>query len=335
MAYSKKRLIAAVMAGVLAAMCAFPGYAASRKKITSVTLTIKADIEPDTDFGMENIEIDSSSSRYSVDGYDILNEGFTWTEDMTPQIRITLTADDDYYFASGFSKSSVSLSGSDGTVTSVSRSSSDTLIVYVTLDALDDDDSDHDLDVSGLEWDESDGTASWEESDDAKKYEVRLYRGSSAVTSVLTTTSTSYDFSSYITKNGYYTFKVRGVYNTSTKGSWEESDSWYVSSSEAQEISSSGSSNGNTPSNTTSSGTGAWLKDNTGWWYCNADRSYTTNGWQYIDNLWYCFDENGYMKTGWILYKDAWYYCGESGAMLVNTTTPDGYYVNGDGVWVQ
>lgn len=100
MAYSKKRLIAAVMAGVLAAMCAFPGYAASRKKITSVTLTIKADIEPDTDFGMENIEIDSSSSRYSVDGYDILNEGFTWTEDMTPQIRITLTADDDYYFTS-------------------------------------------------------------------------------------------------------------------------------------------------------------------------------------------------------------------------------------------
>ena len=335
MAYSKKRLIAAAMAGVLAMMSAFPGYAASRKKITSVSVSIKADIEPETDFGQEIIEIESSSNRYSVDGYEILNEGFYWTEDMTPQIRITLTADDDYYFASGFSKSSVSLSGSDGTVTSVSRSSSDTLIVYVTLDALDDDDSDHDLDVSGLEWDESDGTASWEESDDAKKYEVRLYRGSSAVTSVLTTTSTSYDFSSYITKNGYYTFKVRGVYNTSNKGSWEESDSWYVSSSEAQEISSSGSSNGNTPSNTTSSGTGAWLKDNTGWWYCNADRSYTTNGWQYIDNLWYCFDENGYMKTGWILYKDAWYYCGESGAMLVNTTTPDGYYVNGDGVWVQ
>lgn len=123
------------------------------------------------------------------------------------------------------------------------------------------------------------------------------------------------------------------MYNTSNKGSWEESDSWYVSSSEAQEISSSSKS---TPSNNTaSSGTGAWLKDDVGWWYCNADRSYTTNDWQYIDNLWYCFDENGYMKTGWILYKDAWYYCGESGAMLVNTTTPDGYYVNGDGVWVQ
>ena len=308
--------------------------AATGTKINSVSLSIESEIEAgDTD---SDVTVSTSSSKFDIDDVVITNEpSDEWDDGDKPKLKITLYADDDYYFASGFSKSSVSLSGSDGTVTSVSRSSSDTLIVYVTLDALDDDDSDHDLDVSGLEWDESDGTASWEESDDAKKYEVRLYRGSSAVTSVLTTTSTSYDFSSYITKNGYYTFKVRGVYNTSTKGSWEESDSWYVSSSEAQEISSSGSSNGNTPSNTTSSGTGAWLKDNTGWWYCNADRSYTTNGWQYIDNLWYCFDENGYMKTGWILYKDAWYYCGESGAMLVNTTTPDGYYVNGDGVWVQ
>ena len=98
MAYSKKRLIAAAMAGVLAMMSAFPGYAASRKKITSVSVSIKADIEPETDFGQEIIEIESSSNRYSVDGYEILNEGFYWTEDMTPEIRITLTADDDYYF---------------------------------------------------------------------------------------------------------------------------------------------------------------------------------------------------------------------------------------------
>lgn len=108
MAYSKKRLIAAVMAGVLGLMCTFPGYAASRKKITSVTLTIKANIEPDTDFGMENIEIESNSNRYSVDGYEILNEGFTWTEDITPQIQITLTADDDYYFTS-LSKDKITL----------------------------------------------------------------------------------------------------------------------------------------------------------------------------------------------------------------------------------
>jgi len=106
----RKKLAAAAMTVLMAALMAMPAMAASRKKITSVTLTIKADIEPDTDFGMENIEIDSSSSRYSVDGYDILNEGFTWTEDMTPQIRITLTADDDYYFTS-LGKDKITLKG--------------------------------------------------------------------------------------------------------------------------------------------------------------------------------------------------------------------------------
>lgn len=221
--------------------------AATGTKINSVPLSIESEIGVgDTD---SDVTVSTSYSKFDIDDVTITNEpSDEWDDGDKPKLKIALCADDDYYFASGFSKSSVSLSGSDGTVTSVSRSSSDTLIVYVTLDALDDDDSDHDLDVSRLEWDESDGTASWEESDDAKKYEVRLYRGSSAVTSVLTTTSTSYDFSSYITKSGYYTFKVRGVYSTSDKGSWEESDSWYVSSSEAQEISSLSSSNGNTPS---------------------------------------------------------------------------------------
>ena len=79
--------------------------------------------------------------------------------------------------------------------------------------------------------------ASWEDSGDARKYEVRLYRNDNSVTSVLTTSDTSYDFSGYITKSGDYLFKVRAVYSSSDKGSWEESDSWYVSSEEADEIS--------------------------------------------------------------------------------------------------
>ena len=87
MAYSKKRLIAAAMAGVLAMMSAFPGYAASRKKITSVSVSIKADIEPETDFGQEIIEIESSSNRYSVDGYEILNEGYDTGDPDHPDSR--------------------------------------------------------------------------------------------------------------------------------------------------------------------------------------------------------------------------------------------------------
>ena len=222
--------------------------------------------------------------------------------------------------------------GADGKVTSVTRKSS-TLIVYITLDSLDGSGSGYDLDVHGLEWDESDGMASWEDSTDARKYEVRLYRNENSATSVLTTSDTSYDFSGYITRSGEYMFKVRAVYNSSDKGSWEESDSWYVSSDEADEIS-----NGrrtHSSSSSSSSYKGAWLRDTVGWWYCNADKSYTVNNWQYIDDRWYFFNAAGYMVTGWIDWNGRWYYCGDDGAMYYDTTTPDGYYVGDDGAWVQ
>ena len=80
---------------------------------------------------------------------------------------------------------------------------------------------------------------------------------------------------------------------------------------------------------------GAWLKNDTGWWYCNADRSYPVNQWQYINNYWYFFNASGYMVTGWVQWNNVWYYCCDSGEMLTNTRTPDGYYVDGNGAWIQ
>ena len=120
------------------------------------------------------------------------------------------------------------------------------------------------------------------------------------------------------------------MYSSSDKGSWEESDSWYVSSEEADEISDGRRSYGSS----SSSYKGAWLRDSVGWWYCNADKSYTVNNWQYIDDRWYFFNAAGYMVTGWIDWGGRWYYCGDDGAMYYNTTTPDGYYVGDDGAWV-
>ena len=234
------------------------------------------------------------------------------------------------------------MSGDDGKVTSVSRSGSYTFYVNITLDALDDE-NDYDLHVDGLEWDDSDGNAYWDDTEDAKRYEVRLYRGGNSVTSVVSTSDTSYDFSSHFTQSGYYYFRVRGVYNASNKGSWEESDERYVSSSEAADIRRNARNTSSSPTSSTSPSTsggpgvysGAWLRDDVGWWYCNADKSYTKNNWQYINNYWYFFDERGYMKTGWILWNGKWYYCCENGEMLHDTTTPDGYYVGSDGAWVQ
>lgn len=61
--------------------------------------------------------------------------------------------------------------------------------------------------------------------------------------------------------------------------------------------------------------TGKWVENGTGWWYDNGDGTYPTNTWKVINNVYYYFGADGYMLT--------------------NTTTPDGYTVNADGVWVQ
>ena len=99
--------------------------AATGTKINSVPLSIESEIEAwDTD---SDVTVSTSSSEFDIDDVVITNEpSDEWDDGDKPKLKIILYADDDYYFASGFSKSGVSLSGSDGTVTSVSRSSSDT-----------------------------------------------------------------------------------------------------------------------------------------------------------------------------------------------------------------
>ena len=61
--------------------------------------------------------------------------------------------------------------------------------------------------------------------------------------------------------------------------------------------------------------TGSWQKDNTGWWYRNADGSYPRNKWEEINSKWYHFNTSGYMETGWITTEDLWYHLAESGEL--------------------
>lgn len=54
-----------------------------------------------------------------------------------------------------------------------------------------------------------------------------------------------------------------------------------------------------------------WKQSNAGWWYEIDDGSYVKDGWKQIEGQWYFFDKEGYC--------------------LMNTLTPDGYWVDENG----
>lgn len=101
-----------------------------------------------------------------------------------------------------------------------------------------------------------------------------------------------------------------------------------------------------------------WVQDGQGWYYVKADGSKAASEWQTVDGKDYWFDSNTYMAKGWrqftdgnwyylkpssgalakscwILDQQDWFYVGADGKLLRNTTTPDGYPVNENGIWVQ
>ena len=99
-----------------------------------------------------------------------------------------------------------------------------------------------------------------------------------------------------------------------------------------------------------------WIPEKDRWFYVKEDKSrarseilllptgsywfdddaYMAVGWRRDkEGSWYCMRDSGEMrKASWFFYKDKWYYLGADGKMLTNTKTPDGYYVDGSGVWV-
>lgn len=117
--------------------------------------------------------------------------------------------------------------------------------------------------------------------------------------------------------------------------------------------------------------TGTWIQDGAGQWLFTGNGRTYANEWAYIHNPyapegqsstdWFCFDENGYMRTGWYQQPETgkWYYLNPvsdgskgkmmtgwiwvngkyyyldlvNGHLLVNATTPDGFYVNENGEW--
>ena len=322
-----------------AMMLGFSGvsFAATREAIGSVSI----DVQYELSNGMTKGDVDVDCSDSGVDSISVTS--VTNTEyGKKPKVTVKLKTDSDYTFK-GITKSNVTISGDEATLTKVSASTS-SMTVTLTLPKIGTTD-DTSLEVTDVSWtDDEDGHVEWEQADDADKYEVRLLRGSST-RETITTSDTKYNFRSAIRSNGKGTYRVKvRALAGSYKGSWTESDDFEVDEDVLDDLggkTSGGSSSSSSGGSNNYSSTGSWLRDNVGVWYCNANRSYTTNNWQQIDGYWYFFNESGYVKTGWLKspFSDKWYYLnpvdnGTLGRMLTSQWVDNGkFYVNADGVW--
>ncbi|WP_368288693.1 hypothetical protein, partial [Enterocloster clostridioformis] len=258
-------------------------------------------------------------NKYSVDGYEILNDDVEWREDTIPRIQITLTANDDYYFQS-LPKDKVTIKGGAEFKNSKREDSSTTLLMEVELQALNT--SLHALNNVVLT---EDGIAAWDAIPAAGSYEVRVYRDDKAVGAVMTVGTNTCNCRERLQKGDTaYTVRVRPVskFDAKEKGDWAESPSTYIPEEKAARF-----------RENPTGGNGEWAQtpENGRWWYRNADGSYPANSWQQIGGKWYFFDAQGYMVTGWVQWDGKEYYCSDNGEMLTNCLTPDSFWVGEDG----
>jgi glucan-binding YG repeat protein len=311
--------------------------------ISSLTIRVVSDLEPgDTLPGIDTGSTSASDGGISVyvSGSKCQISDAEWVtstkKDMsvgsTPEMKITLVPEDDYYFKGSYRSSNITVKG--GTFVSADRRSSEKLVVKLKVKAIS---GDFDPPEDAYWKDNTKGTAKWEapDSNDTGKYEVQLKKGSSTVTTIETTSKT-YNFYPYMTTAGTYKFKVRTIARTSSqenygkKSSWTESDEIYI----AKEDVSDGRGQEGTISTvqgiTTSTGQAGWIQSSGNWYYRYPNGEYASNTWQKINDNWYLFDADGRMLTGWQLYNGRNYLLGSDGVMLTGWqyVNNNWYYLN-------
>lgn len=346
--------LAALAAAALLMAGSCPGTALARPdhKIDKVQLEIRLSENLDAGDPISDgvLTVKSGGANYEIKGYSFSNGGDSWKRGDRPRIIIDLEADEDYYFSSS-SKSYFSISGdrSPSFAEADRYDSYDTdtaMEVTVSLRSINTGSNDDGPSSDQIWWD--DNEACWDEIGDADRYEVRLYRNGSQVTTV-TEDDTSHDFTGKMTKRGDYTFRVRAKYSSSSYGSWSDfSDELYVSSDDAEDNADDGGSSGG-PGGSSGSGnkgpgvsgsngstlpSSGWMQNAYGWWYRFSDGTNPANSWQNINYNWYYFANSGYMQTGWLQLEGSWYYLRSSGAMIAGGWYPVNglwYYFNADG----
>lgn len=126
----------------------------------------------------------------------------------------------------------------------------------------------------------------------------------------------------YIQKNGYY---AGATWIQSEDGKW-----YYLNIGTYMEI------NDTTPDGYYVDSNGAWDgQPSTMTNSANLGPGMSTStGWESAGSEWkYKQDDGTYVTSSWKEENDKWYYFDENSLMVTNKETPDGYYVNSEGVW--
>lgn len=332
-----KGIAALVLTAVMLAAMTVTAFAASYDDPIS---SISVNIDYELSSGMTTNDIDVSCDTDGVDSVTVSSVANT-TYGKRPTVTLKIKADtgSGYYFskddAAELKREGAFSLGGDVEYKSSKRVSNSQVQLVVRLPKIGGGDGEG-LEVDNISWQDETGVVEWDAADEATKYSVKLMKGSSTKTTV-STENTYYDFSSLIRQygTGTYTVKVK-AFSGNYSGEWEETEEFEVTDENLGAVN--GGYRGGGSSSSSSSG-GAWLRDSNGWWYCNADHSYTTNNWQQIDGYWYYFNGYGYMVTGWLQSPSSglWYYLSEDPATLGRMVTNQyvgGYYVDSNGVWV-
>ena len=238
---------------------------------------------------------------------------------------VTNTNDYYYRFLSSYSSSSCYIS--KGTFISATRISTSNLKVVFQLQGLK---GTFNAPESAY-WEDDRGNARWDPSNinDSGFYDLILYRDSSIVARVDKFKGNSYNFSSYFTKEGDYSFKVRTVSGNDSQATYGknseyvESGGIFVDSTVVSMIAQ-GVNVSNNNSGLTNVG---WVQLNNTWYYYRPDGTITKSDWISWNGRWFYFDELGQMKVGLVNINNKIYYLGADGGMVTGwLNLNDTYY---------
>lgn len=271
----------------------------------------------------------SATSKYEITDVNwALTDGDVFSIGGEPKIEIFLEAveypydynnDNDYYyrFLSGYSSSNVYVS--NGSFVSAKRNSEDSLKLTIKLKPIK---GTYNAPPNAV-WENDRGMARWEPDNvlDSGYYDLILYRDGQTVTHIEKYKGNTYNFYSFMTKDGSYTYKVRTVPGTDKQSSYGKMSEY--TESLALEVTEQNRSSGTSVNN----GTVGFVQQNNVWYFYNPDGKMVRGNWAKWNGKWYYFDDYGAMQTGFITVGDEQFYLSNNGDMMSGwLRSGDAYY---------